>query len=187
MILKRLITAILVLLVVSSIGWAFIKEMRPAESNPTSTGSQSAAGADLIGDQGNSDSDSQWEVTAPVVLASDNLKPDRIQVYYFHRTIRCTGCINVEEGAFEAVSVDHKANIDNGTLEWHSIDFDQPENKHYAKDYDLYSQELILFEVRNDAIVRSNKIADVWQHWNSKSEVRSLANDLIDQWLGGIG
>ena len=179
MIFKRVITALLVLLVVSSVAWAFIKEIKTAESNPAdrvtpSSENQSTAQGDL------------GEFAVPISLASDNLKPDRIQVYYFHRTIRCTGCINVEEGAFEAVSIDHRAEVDNGTLEWHSIDFDKPENKHYAGDYDLYSQELILIEIRDGVIVRNNKIPEVWQHWSSKTEVRSLANELIDQWLGGI-
>jgi hypothetical protein len=180
MILKRIITALLVLLVVSSVAWAFIKEMKTDDSNPTgqaapSSESQSTVEGDLL------------EFNVPISLASNNLKPDRIQVFYFHRTIRCTGCINVEEGTFEAVSIDHRAEVDNGTLEWRSIDFDLPENKLYAGLYDLYSQELILVEIKNGAIARSSKIADVWQHWTSKTEVRSLANELIDQWLGGIG
>jgi hypothetical protein len=179
MILKRVITALLVLLVVSSVAWAFIKEMKTPESDPTgqaesSSENQSTVKGDLM------------EFAVPITLASDNLKPDRVQVLYFHRTIRCTGCINVEEGTFEAISIDHRAEVDNGTLEWQSIDFDLPENKHYIGKYDLYSQELILAEIKNGAIVRTSKIADVWQHWNSKTEVRSLANELIDQWLGGI-
>ena len=179
MIFKRMITALLALLVVSSVAWAFIKEMKTPESNQTdqaapSSENLSTAESDLV------------EFDVPVALASDNLKPDRIQVFYFHRRIRCTGCINVEEASFDAVSVDHRADVDNGTLEGHSISFDEPGNQHYASEYDLYSQELILVEIKNGSIARSSKIADVWQHWNSKTEVRSLANELIDQWLGGI-
>lgn len=179
MILKRAITALLLLLVASSVAWAFIKEMKSPGSNPTgqaapSSESQSTVEGDLV------------EFNVPITLASNNLKPDRVQVLYFHRTIRCTGCINVEEGTFEAVSIDHRADVDNGSLEWRSIDFDLPENKLYASEYDLYSQELILAEIKNGSIVRTSKIAEVWQHWDSKTDIRSIVDGLIDQWLGGI-
>jgi hypothetical protein len=178
---KRTITVILMVFVALSIFYAVNKGMTNTDRPPAGQTSLSPDGQSAAdGDQ------SDEETFAPVVLASDDLQSNRIQVFYFHRTIRCIGCINVEEAAFEAVSADHSANVENGSLEWRSINFDEEENAHYASRYDLYSQELILIEIRDGVPVRNTKIAEVWEHWNSKPEIRAITNRYIDEWLGGI-
>ena len=191
MIFNRAITVILAIFVVSSIAYAFIKEMRASDSNPADGASSDSTGLstserDLTGGQDGPDAENFGEITVPLTLASDNLQPNRIQVFYFHRRIRCTGCINVEEASFEAVSVDHKADVDSGILEWRSIDFDEEENKPYVSEYGLYSQELIFIEMRDGIGVRNGKIPEVWEHWTSKAEIRAIVNAKIDEWLGSV-
>jgi hypothetical protein len=180
MMFKRAITIILGVFIISSIAYAFIRETK---SSKTSSDEAELVSSNQSTVQQETSLD---EALPPVILASDDLQPDRIQVYYFHRRIRCTGCITVEQGSFEAVSEDHQQDIADGVLEWHSINFDEPENEHFATEYDLYSQELVLIEIKDNEIIRHAKIPEVWEHWSDKGEIRSIVNEKIDEWLGGI-
>jgi len=183
MVLKKSITALLVIFVVFSVGFALVKELKPApEVNPNSPPpSSDMYPPDMVWDYTDVE-----ESNAPVVFASENLKPDMLIVYYFHRSIRCTGCVNVEEAAFEAVSEDHSDDVDRGVLEWRSIDIDEPENKHFEIEFNLFYQELLFVEMHNNSVAKFESIAKVWQHWNNKTRARNVVNELIDEWLGGI-
>jgi len=180
-ILKKVTAVILGVFVVVSIAFAFLKETQSAkwdEADPDAMGkNMPTTGAD----PGNTD-----DSVVPEVLASADLQPDRIQVFYFHRSFRCIGCINVEAAAYEAVSIDHSEDVQAGKLEWHSINCDDPQHSHYVTEYDLYTQELIFVEMRNAVPVRNEKIPEVWQHWENKSKARAVVGKNIDMWLGGL-
>ncbi len=195
MFIKNIFTVILTVFVLTSTVYALVKEIHPEAGQ---TGNQ-AQRADLIDPE---DSPSDFPVNknengsinsgdvsgegVSEVFASDIPLSKRLIVYYFHRSIRCTGCENIEEAAFEAVSEDHQDDVERGILEWRSINIDEAEHEHFIEKYNIYYQELVFVEIGDDVTVRSDDIAEVWQHWNSKQKVRSVVNNLIDEWLAVI-
>lgn len=193
-------TGFLIAFVVLSIALALQKHLQTSNSGPNNP-EEGINGSDLIVSDGSTDGidtpdisqqgintepDNSEEGNVPQVLAADNLQQNRLIVYYFHRSMRCTGCINVEEGAYQAVSIDHEEDIADGSLEWQSINFEEPEYGHFMAEYDLYSQELILIEMRDGIEIRYGAIAEVWQHWDDKTKIRQIVNGLIEEWLRGI-
>jgi len=183
MLIKNFITIILVIFIVASLGTAIIKGARTNTPKPTDNKDKS-----ISEDPGDvkDESDESFDDIAPTVLASENLQPDRLLVYYFHKTLRCTGCINIENAAYDAIAIDHADDVANGIIEWKSIDFDLPENEQFIKKYGLYSQELSFVEIRGGSEGKSENIAEVWQYWADRDKARKVISELIDKWLEEI-
>ncbi|MCX6645319.1 MAG: nitrophenyl compound nitroreductase subunit ArsF family protein [bacterium] len=198
MAIKKILTGFLIAFVVLSIGMAFQKHMQssvPALNGSGENANELTAADGSTGDintsvatqpETNTEPINPEEGEVPVVLAADNLQQHRLIVYYFHRTMRCTGCINVEEGSYQAVSIDHEEDIASGFLEWQSINFEEPEYERFVTEYNLYSQELILLEVRDGVTIRHAAIAEIWQHYDDKTKIRQMVDELIEEWLREI-
>ena len=75
-------------------------------------------------------------------------KDTKILVYFFHGTHRCTGCINAEKGTVNALNALYKAQLDNGTIKFESINVEESQNKALAEKYEAAWNKLIF--VKND-------------------------------------
>lgn len=78
-------------------------------------------------------------------------------VYYFYAKPRCVSCKKIEAYTKEAVS-----SLNNPKVEFKAVDLDQPENKHYAKDYKLYTKSVVLSKVKNGKEIKSKNLSDIW-------------------------
>src|SRR5512142_3061544 len=75
-------------------------------------------------------------------------KDAKILVYFFHGTHRCAGCINAEKGTVNALNALYKAQLDNGTIKFASINVEEEKNKALAEKYEAAWNKLIF--VKND-------------------------------------
>lgn len=184
---KKFVTGLLIAFVVASLGVVAVKGLA-GRDQATEISQDQNPGVD--GDSTEvfrpDGSDDAGEEYAPEIVVSENLNPNRVCVYYFHRTMRCTGCVNVETAAYNAVAIDHAREVESGLLEWHSINFEKPDYQHFAEEYDLYSQELIFIEIRDGEASRDEKIPEVWQHWSDRDKLRQVINESLDNWLEEI-
>ena len=188
---KQIITLFLMAFVAVSIATALLNEFRTDPSE----GSVSGEALAELDEDNPSEANAVFEEsglaesggeTIPEASVPENPQPNRLIVYYFHRSIRCAGCINVETAAYEAAVLDHAEEIAEGILEWHSINFDEPEHEHFIEEYNLYYQALIFAEVRSGEVIRWNDMAEVWQHWSNSVKAREIVSEQIDQWLEEI-
>jgi hypothetical protein len=76
---------------------------------------------------------------------SDNAK---VLVYFFHGTHRCQGCINAEKGTVNALNALYKTQLDNGTIKFESVNFEENQNKALAEKYEAAWNKLLF--VKND-------------------------------------
>lgn len=90
--------------------------------------------------------------------------------YYFHTTNRCASCKKIEAFSEEAIETGFKEELDEGRLEFHSVNIDEPENKHYLKDYRLYTKSLIICKMRDGGQVEWKNLIKVWQLIRNKEE-----------------
>ncbi|MFH1676018.1 MAG: nitrophenyl compound nitroreductase subunit ArsF family protein [bacterium] len=180
---KNSITIVLIVFVIVSLGTAVLKGSRSGKPIPADDNNKSIP---VDPSDTNGKTDESYDDIAPTDLASKNLLPDRLLVYYFHRTLRCTGCINIENAAYDAIAIDHAEDVAKGIIEWRSIDYDLPENEQFIKKYGLYSQELAFVEIRSGSEVKSENIADVWQYWADRDKARDVISELLDKWLEEI-
>jgi hypothetical protein len=87
----------------------------------------------------------------------------KITAYYFHRTMRCTTCLSIENQAREAVKAGFPQEFAGGRLKWQAVDIEQPGNEHFEKDFELEASSLVIVEQRDDDITRWKNLTRVWE------------------------
>ena len=101
-----------------------------------------------------------------------------VTVYYFHGSIRCQKCLEIERVSREAVESFYAEELSDGRFRWQSVDFDLPENRHYLDDFNLQLPSLAV-ECRKGGVVRRTVLSNTW----NKVEV---PEDLEDYVITGI-
>ncbi len=86
-----------------------------------------------------------------------------VVLYYFHTTFRCASCLTIEKTARQVVSEQFQKLLDKGVLQFYPVDVEQPQNRHYIEDYQLYSKSLVLVEYRDGKEVRHKNLEGIWQ------------------------
>ncbi|HMO50153.1 MAG TPA: nitrophenyl compound nitroreductase subunit ArsF family protein [Kiritimatiellia bacterium] len=98
-------------------------------------------------------------IGATSALLAETPKPEHeIIVYYFHRTARCTTCLNMEAWTEKIVETSNDA------LVMKSINLDRPEHHHFIKDFDLDFGAVVVAEQMGDVVLRWKRLDDIWNH-----------------------
>ncbi len=99
-------------------------------------------------------------IAANAVAAPPGGAPDT-RVYYFHATTRCATCRAIEAYVHEAVAGRFAAEIEARRLEWLAVNVDEPANRHFIRDFQLYTRSVVVVDARNP---KRFKVLDrVWQ------------------------
>lgn len=69
---------------------------------------------------------------------------DQVVVYYLHMNRRCMTCGKLEAYSKEAVEAGFAGQLKDSSIVFRVENFEQEGNEHFAEDYQLYSQSLIL-------------------------------------------
>jgi len=97
------------------------------------------------------------------VANRDSELPRQVEIIYFHSTRRCQTCLWIENHAEEAVLGGFEQELGDSLLVWHSIDFEEPGNEHFAKEFELYTQTLILIENIDGHQTRTVNLEKIWE------------------------
>jgi disulfide oxidoreductase YuzD len=108
---------------------------------------------------------------------------NKILVYFFHGTHRCTGCINAEKGTVNALNALYKAQLDNGTIKFESINVEEDKNKALAEKYEAAWNKLIF--VKND---KSGQLVELTQQAfaygiDNPEEMNKIVKSTVDKML----
>jgi len=93
---------------------------------------------------------------------SATLQAPTLNVYYFHRTVRCPSCEKIEALTQKTVQETFADELATGKIRWRVINIDKPQNKHFEDDYQLPSQSVVLSEERDGKEVRWKNLDKVW-------------------------
>jgi hypothetical protein len=103
----------------------------------------------------------------------------KILVQYFHGTFRCFSCRRIEQLTTIAVEEGFSKEIKNGLVEMKVINVDKPENKHFIKDYQLYTKSVILSDCADGKEVRWKNLQRIWELFrNEKAFVGYIQKEL---------
>lgn len=86
-----------------------------------------------------------------------------VRVYYFHTTQRCASCRKIEAWTDEAVHASWPASVDASALEWLPLNLDDPANRHFVSDYQLFTKSVVVVELRNGRQVRWKNLPRIWE------------------------
>jgi len=126
-----------------------------------------------------------WEappaVPAPVVAAAKTeappLRPNRVAAYYFHGHYRCAACNRIEEFTQDAIRNGFPVELKDGSLSFESVNVEEPQNRHFIRDYDLVSKSVVLSLKAGDDEVRFRNLQNVWRLLGSKEKFEAYVKD----------
>ncbi len=128
------------------------------------------------------------EISAPKdtteIDTNDSTKTEpEVIAYYFHTTYRCVSCKKIEAYSREAIENGFAEELKNGTLKFESINIDEEENKHFAKDYQLYTKSLVICDMEIGKQVQWKNLEKVWQLLGDKEKFIKYVRDEINNYL----
>lgn len=97
--------------------------------------------------------------TSPTQLASDG-----VIVVNFHGATRCNGCMEIGQAAQSVVESDFADARKAGRLHWSVLNFDEPSNRHFVKDYGIVSSTVVLVRRVKGKDIEWRRLDAVWDH-----------------------
>ncbi|MFH1699669.1 MAG: nitrophenyl compound nitroreductase subunit ArsF family protein [Candidatus Zixiibacteriota bacterium] len=107
---------------------------------------------------------------AKEATAKKSQESDRIVVYYLHMNRRCMTCGKLESYSQEAILSGFPEQLKDSSVIWQVENFEQKGNEHFAKDYQLYSQSLILSRQNGGRETEWKNLDKIWQLVGNKEK-----------------
>lgn len=108
---------------------------------------------------------------------------DKIQVYLFHATQRCTTCIAIGKLAGETVAEYFQQEVKNGKLEFREINIDLPENKELAQKFQASGSALHINAIKDGQDNISEDIT-VWRLTTNETQFKGYLKDKLNNLFG---
>ncbi len=70
----------------------------------------------------------------------------KVEVYYFHATMRCPTCLAVEEQTRKTLEENFAGELKDGTIQLKVLNFEEKENKELAEKFEIGWSSLILYQ-----------------------------------------
>jgi hypothetical protein len=95
---------------------------------------------------------------------------DTVVVYYLHMNRRCMTCGKLEAYSKEAVETGFAEQLKDSSIVFRVENFEAEGNEHFAKDYQLYSQSLILSRQHDGKESEWKNLDKIWKLVGNKEE-----------------
>ena len=93
-----------------------------------------------------------------------------VVAYYFHGNLRCKTCRTIEAYSEEAIRSEFADELASSRLAWRVVNVEEPENKHFVKDFELVTKSLVLTEYEDGEVTRWENLKQVWQLVRDKEQ-----------------
>lgn len=108
-----------------------------------------------------------------------------VVVFYFHRTVRCHSCLQIEEWAKQAIEMRFAGELGGGVIEWCPINIEESGNEHFEKDYELTAQSLVLVRMRDGQPAEWKNLKSVWELLGDYGRFTEYVQTEVSSFLGG--
>jgi len=113
----------------------------------------------------------------------DKTIQNKVYVYYFHGNFRCPTCRKIERYSKEAVEQYFKKEIDDNKLVFKAINYEEKENEHFAKDYQLYTRSLVISLVKGKKETEWKNLEEIWTHVVDKQKFHEYVKEEVSSYL----
>ena len=117
------------------------------------------------------------------VLPVPAVRNTKVIAYYFHGTNRCTTCRTIERYSQEAIEKYFTKELQNKTLEFKVLNVEDPENRHYIQDYQLFSSSLVIALYKDDKQMTWKNLTNVWTYVSDKEKFYQYVKDETERFL----
>jgi hypothetical protein len=122
-------------------------------------------------------------ITSPENKSDTTATVPKVIAYYFHTTVRCPSCKKIEAYSKEAIETGFAEELKKGILQFQSINVEEGVNKHFIKDYQLYTKSVIICDMENGKQTEWKNLTRVWQLISRKDEFVKYVQDEIKDYL----
>jgi hypothetical protein len=123
---------------------------------------------------------------APSAAAPAPANPDRLVAYYFHGNARCASCMKIEAYSRAAIEEGFPAELKDGRLSFEVVNIEEPENRHFIRDYALVTKSLVLVLKDRGREVRFKNLNLVWQLLGSRDEFKAYVQREVRGFLAEV-
>ncbi len=113
----------------------------------------------------------------------DQANNHQIIVYYFHGKYRCHTCERIEQLTREAVFEFFDDEINTGLIDLKVINVDEEENKHFAKDYQLFTRSVVVSDMINGKERQWKNLQKVWELVHNDEAFKEYIRNEIKAYL----
>ncbi|TAL70535.1 MAG: hypothetical protein EPN82_02675 [Bacteroidetes bacterium] len=104
----------------------------------------------------------------------------RIDVIYFHATIRCHTCLTIENNIRNSLLLEFGKELKDSTVILTSLDFLLPENEHYREKYKFDTQTLIISKKENGKEIQWKNLEKIWDFVNDFEKFKKYIKEEIN-------
>ncbi len=115
--------------------------------------------------------------------STDKIQADKVQVFLFHATQRCTTCIAIGKLAGATVNEYFQNELQSGKIEFREINIDLPENKELAQKFRASGSALLINAIYGGQDHISEDVT-VWRLTTNETQFKSYLKDKISNLLG---
>lgn len=109
----------------------------------------------------------------------ENVYPDVVMVYYFHRTVRCPACEKIERLTHQAIEDEFIAEMSEGHVVLQPVNLDEPEHAHLSNHYQLQFQSVVVSEMRGGREASWKNLKKVWDLLDDDEAMRFYIRDEV--------
>lgn len=187
----RLVKVLLLIFVVLSIAVLIYKEFSPKSgSNVTPFAvtqvdkpSVSEKSLPVPDSQALKESATKRNEKASLPLTEVKAQNSRLIAFYCHGNFRCTTCRTIEKYSHDAIYEYFPKELSTGKLEYKPVNVEEEENRHFIKDYQLFSKSLILVLFRDEKQVKWKNLKEVWVHAGDKEKFYQYVKNEVEGFL----
>jgi hypothetical protein len=107
----------------------------------------------------------------------------RYDVLYFHATMRCEGCLAIEEFTKNSLSALFDKQLKDSSLTFNSIDFMEEKNAHFQDDYKFEVQTLIISKKVDGKEIKWKNLDKIWDFNSDYQKFQKYIEDEITSFI----
>jgi hypothetical protein len=119
----------------------------------------------------------------PPAASQPQTTDTKVIAYYFHVTVRCTTCRMIESYSREVVEQRFGTDIAKGRLEYKLVNLQLPENRHFVKDYQLFTKSLVVVRFDKGRQAEYKVLNDTWELVGNKSAMQAYVEREVRDYL----
>jgi hypothetical protein len=133
--------------------------------------------------QGLGQIDNQSGPLSDPALQGQEMNGHVVRVLYFHSNVRCYSCKKIESLTREAMEEGFGSEIAQGIIEVAALNVEEPENKHFIEDYQLYTKSVIVSDVSGQKETRWKNLTRVWELLGDETAFKSYIQVEVQKYL----
>ena len=107
----------------------------------------------------------------------------RVEVYYFHRTVRCPTCKTIGAYTEEAIRNGFRKERRSGRVAIFMIDLQDDANAAFTKAYDIEGPTLVISDVQGRRVMLWKSLPKIWSLFKKKDAFIEYVQDEVTAYL----